>query len=63
MQELDVIHSASRTVVQSAQFHEKQFGDSTSTLIIFASSLLEHCLQLLNLVLFLLKLNYINKII
>lgn len=48
LNELEVQHPAARMIVLAAQMQQKQIGDYTNTVIIFASALLEHSMQLLD---------------
>lgn len=60
LNELEVQHPAARMIVLAAQMQQKQIGDYTNTVIIFASALLEHSMQLLDMVLSFL-INLISK--
>ena len=43
-------HPAAKMIVLAAQMQEQEVGDGTNTVIILASSLLEHASELLNMV-------------
>lgn len=48
LKELEIQHPAARMVIMASQMQEKQIGDGTNTVVIFACALLEHASQLLN---------------
>lgn len=50
LNELEVQHPAARLLILAAQMQEKQIGDNTNTVVIFGAALLEHALQLLDMV-------------
>lgn len=50
LKELEVQHPAARMIVLACQMQEKQIGDGTNTVVIFAAALLEQASMLLNMV-------------
>lgn len=52
LKELEVQHPAARMIIMASEMQEKQIGDGTNTVIIFAATLLEHASDLLAMVLF-----------
>lgn len=50
LKELEVQHPAARMLIMAAEMQEKQVGDNTNTVIILASTLLEHAAQLISMV-------------
>ncbi|VDN19722.1 unnamed protein product [Gongylonema pulchrum] len=48
LNELEVQHPAAKMLVMASQMQEKQIGDGTNTVVIFAASLLEHASELLS---------------
>uniref|UniRef100_A0A0N5A824 T-complex protein 1 subunit theta n=1 Tax=Syphacia muris TaxID=451379 RepID=A0A0N5A824_9BILA len=48
LKELEVQHPAARMIVLASQMQEKQIGDGTNTVVIFAAALLEQASMLLN---------------
>ncbi|VDD92487.1 unnamed protein product [Enterobius vermicularis] len=48
LKELEVQHPAARMIVLACQMQEKQIGDGTNTVVIFAAALLEQASMLLN---------------
>lgn len=50
LKELEVQHPAAKMIVMAAQMQEKQIGDNTNTVVIFAAALLEHAAELISMV-------------
>lgn len=50
LKELEVQHPAAKMLVMASEMQEKQIGDGTNTVVIFAASLLEHASELLSMV-------------
>ncbi|CAD5226986.1 unnamed protein product [Bursaphelenchus xylophilus] len=48
LKELEVQHPAARMLVMAAEMQEKQIGDNTNTVLIFAAALLENANELIN---------------
>ncbi|KAH7729509.1 hypothetical protein AAVH_02984 [Aphelenchoides avenae] len=48
LKELEVQHPAAKMIVMAAQMQEKQIGDNTNTVVIFAAALLEHAAELIS---------------
>ncbi|VDM38852.1 unnamed protein product [Toxocara canis] len=48
LKELEIQHPAARMIIMASQMQEKQIGDGTNSVVMFAAALLEHASQLLN---------------
>ncbi|PAV56288.1 hypothetical protein WR25_15712 [Diploscapter pachys] len=49
LKELEIQHPAAKLIIMASEQQEKQVGDNTNTVIIFAAALLENAAQLINL--------------
>lgn len=50
LKELEVEHPAAKMLVMASGMQDKQIGDGTNTVIIFAAALLEHASELMSMV-------------
>ncbi|CAJ0569109.1 unnamed protein product, partial [Mesorhabditis spiculigera] len=48
LRELEVQHPAAKIIIMASQMQEKQIGDNTNTVVIFATALLEHANELIH---------------